>query len=471
MSRAILWFRTDLRILDNEALAKASARFDEIIPVYIFDPEYLAQSRYQAKKIDSLRLQFILQSLADLKKQLKAKGADLLVRMGDAANEIKSIAGEYEVDAVYAHKNVGTEEDEIEEKVKAALGENIELKLFWGHTLFHVNDLPFEYKQLPDVYTDFRKQCEKKAEVRPTFSAPETIKAPGGLEGEELPDLKAFGLEAQTIADKAAISLKGGEEEARHRLKHYLWDSEQLTVYKKTRNGLLGKDYSSKFSAWLAQGCISPRTICEEVKRYEKEIAKNQSTYWLVFELIWRDYFSYVTLKFGSKLFYPGGIRDESIQWKRDPESLEAWKEGRTGIPFIDANMRELNESGFMSNRGRQNVASFFVKDLRQDWRTGAAYFEQKLIDYDVASNWGNWAYVAGVGNDPRDDRWFNVISQAQRYDTEGKYVKHWIPALQNVDKQHIHTPWTLNQNEIAMYELDGTAYADPLFVSKKWKL
>jgi deoxyribodipyrimidine photo-lyase len=131
--------------------------------------------------------------------------------------------------------------------------------------------------------------------------------------------------------------------------------------------------------------------------------------------------------------------------------------------------MRELNQTGFMSNRGRQNVASYLVKDLRQDWRYGAAYFEQELIDYDVTSNWGNWAYVAGVGNDPRENRYFNILSQASRYDQNGEYVKHWIPELREVPNESVHAPWKLSDAEKSKFGFHVTVYSKPIHVNQKW--
>ena len=197
-------------------------------------------------------------------------------------------------------------------------------------------------------------------------------------------------------------------------------------MYKKTRNGLIGTNYSSKLSAWLANGCISAKAIYHEVKKYEKAITKNDSTYWLIFELIWRDYFKYISLKHQNNIFKIGGIKHRNYDWENHPKYVNAWIAGNTGKSFVDANIRELNETGWMSNRGRQNVASFFAKDWKLDWRIGAAYFESMLIDYDVHSNYGNWMYVAGVGNDPRD-RKFNVELQAERYDPKHKFQQAWL--------------------------------------------
>jgi deoxyribodipyrimidine photo-lyase len=219
-------------------------------------------------------------------------------------------------------------------------------------------------------------------------------------------------------------------------------------------------DYSSKLSPWLALGCISPRTIYTEVKRYEKERVKNDSTYWLVFELIWRDYFRFIAKKHGIKLFHVSGIRNQVDSWRRDKAQFKRWAEGKTGVPFVDANMRELNATGFMSNRGRQIVASFLVNDLGIDWTWGASYFESLLVDYDVCSNWGNWMYVGGVGNDPRENRYFNILRQAKNYDRNGDFVRLWIPELRAIPGFDIHQPWELSTSELRNLKIDlGQSY------------
>lgn len=189
---------------------------------------------------------------------------------------------------------------------------------------------------------------------------------------------------------------------------------------------MIGEDYSSKFSPWLANGSLSSKTIYWRIKEYEAEFGANQSTYWLIFELIWRDYFKYISIKHNSSFFKIDGILEKKYEWKTDDRQIQNWIQGKTREPFVNANMIELKETGFMSNRGRQNVASYFSKELMLDWRIGAAYFESMLIDYDVHSNYGNWLYISGVGNDPRD-RKFNIKSQAERYDPESKYQNLWL--------------------------------------------
>ncbi|MDP5043684.1 MAG: DASH family cryptochrome, partial [Leeuwenhoekiella sp.] len=182
----------------------------------------------------------------------------------------------------------------------------------------------------------------------------------------------------------------------------------------------------SKLSAWLANGSISARMIYWEVQKFEKDVNKNDSTYWLIFELIWRDFFKYVSLKHGDSIFQIGGILNSDYDWDTNEHTRKNWINGTTKYDFVNANMLELSNTGWMSNRGRQNVASFWAKESKQDWRIGAAYFESLLIDYDVHSNYGNWIYNSGVGNDPRD-RIFNIKSQAERYDESGTFTRLWL--------------------------------------------
>jgi deoxyribodipyrimidine photo-lyase len=227
--------------------------------------------------------------------------------------------------------------------------------------------------------------------------------------------------------ERAVLRFRGGEDAALERLHTYFWERDRLRSYKWTRNGLLGADYSSKFSPWLAVGALSPRSVHAEVRRYERERKKNVSTYWLIFELIWRDYFFFLAEKYGPRLFHLRGPMERHLPWREDREAFARWCEGRTGEPFIDANMKEIAATGFMSNRGRQNVVSYLARDLAVPWTWGAEYFEELLIDYDPASNWGNWTYNAGVGTDPRPDRYFDPKTQAQKYDPKGDYVRTWM--------------------------------------------
>lgn len=434
MRRSLVWFKTDLRLHDNETLVKAIEQSDEVIPVYIFNPADYAPTEFGFTKTGSFRAQFIIQSVAALAKALQAAGSGLVVKTGNPTVILPELATAYNATKVFAKKEVAYEEKLLEEQVEAALWkQHCTLETFSTSTLYHAQDLPFAVKDIPDVFTSFRKKVEKESEVRKAFDAPEKITSPA-LPAATIPKLKDLGLKPATIDSRAVLQFVGGEDEAQKRLNHYFFDTKALSNYKETRNGLVGADYSSKLSAWLAQGCISPRYIYHAIKQYEKLYGANDSTYWLIFELLWRDYFRFMMKKHRHKFFLQTGIKDSSQPInKHDAKKLKQWIEGHTGVDFVDANMLELKLTGFMSNRGRQNVASYLCNDLKIDWRYGAAYFEQQLIDYDVCSNWGNWAYQAGVGNDPRGQRYFNIAKQADDYDKDRSYRNLWLSnSLQN---------------------------------------
>jgi deoxyribodipyrimidine photo-lyase len=276
--------------------------------------------------------------------------------------------------------------------------------------------------------------------------------------------LASLGLSPPAGDPRARFTYTGGSTAAHARLQTYFWDRDRLRLYKETRNGMLDPDDSSRLSAWLALGCISPRTVYAEVKRYEQERVRNESTYWLVFELLWRDYFRFILAKHGAKLFRPSGIQGIPIPWQQDWPRFQAWCRGETGYPLVDANMRELAATGFMSNRGRQNVASFLTKNLGIDWRMGAEWFESLLIDYDVASNYGNWNYTAGVGNDARGFRYFHIPKQSREYDPKGDYLRHWLPELAGIPGDKIHEPYRLTAAEQKQFGVRlGVDYPRPL--------
>jgi len=428
MKTSIIWFKTDLRLEDNETLLKAIAQSEQLIPVYCFDDSHFETTFYGFKKTGSFRAQFLLESLQDLDDNLRKIGSGLLILRGKPEVEIPKIVQEYKAQKVFAKREVAFEEKQTEKLVQAELFKwRCELKTFSTSTLYHAEDSPFSIKDIPDVFTNFRKKTEKESKIRVPFEVVKQINSPG-IPVMKLPSLEDLGLEFTPIDSRGAIQFKGGETEAINRLNQYFYKTKCLSIYKETRNGMIGTDYSSKFSAWLALGCISPRFIYEEVKKYEKQFGANESTYWLIFELLWRDFFRFMFKKHQTKFFLYSGIKTDKVNSKSLNEKLlSQWINGTTNSDFINANMLELKQTGFMSNRGRQNVASFFCNELNMDWRLGAAYFEEQLIDYDVCSNWGNWAYLAGVGNDPRGHRYFNIEKQASDYDKKMEFRKLWL--------------------------------------------
>jgi deoxyribodipyrimidine photo-lyase len=512
--RVVLWFRNDLRLHDHAALADAAAeaaRGAQVVPVYCLDPAQLGTTRSGQRRMGAFRALFLLQSLADLRASLRSRlGVELLVLRGAPADALPPLllpgAG---ATRVVAHREPAHEEAVAEAAVAAAAaGVGASLTLHWGATLLHPADLPFEVASaMPSVFTPFRTAVEGGARpTQPRKPLPTATLPPGALAppaaapplpaaalaaaAAPLPDLLSLGYSAAEAAAAQSPDLRcgglrfqGGEAAALARLQDYLWASDAVGTYFDTRNGLLGGSYSTKFSPWLAHGCLSPRAVAAELSRYERERTANKSTYWVRFELLWRDFFAFLFLRHGRAMFHPGGFARAGWAWRgvgaggaapggAPPSAtpaqaaaaadFAAWRDGRTGWPFVDAAMRELSATGFMSNRARQNVASFLTQNLGLDWRLGAEHFEASLNDYDVCSNWGNWLFAAGLTGGRINV--FNILKQSSDYDADGAFVRAWVPELAKVPVRHVHAPWRMSDEEQRAAGCRiGTDYPAPL--------
>ncbi|MFM7595835.1 MAG: DASH family cryptochrome [Flavobacteriales bacterium] len=415
MKRGLVWFTEDLRVDDNETLLKAIEENDEIIPVFFLDSSANKQ-QFSIPRCGSAREKFIKESLMNLQQQFNRRGGNLLVVAGTSNVELPRLCVEYQIRKVYTKKQVGSEEKILQSEIKQHLLKlGVDFQTYSTSTLYHPDDLPFSVRDIPMLFTKFRKLAEKESKVRIPFDAPQRIVTPK--------------LEVSPIETKEYSTPKwllGGEDAAQLRLAEFIWESHSIRTYKETRDQLTGLNFSSKCSAWLSQGCISPRRIYSEIKRYEREVVSNESTYWLVFELLWRDFFRFSFKKHPKAYFLLNGLGQQALYTQFDPSKFEAWTQGKTNESLINAGMNELRVTGFVSNRMRQILASYWVFGLQQDWRYGAAWFEHCLVDYDVASNWGNWAYIAGVGNDNRGGREFNIEKQTQLFDRDGEYRSKW---------------------------------------------
>uniref|UniRef100_A0A7S1SVM2 Cryptochrome DASH n=1 Tax=Tetraselmis chuii TaxID=63592 RepID=A0A7S1SVM2_9CHLO len=476
----VCWFRNDLRLHDNvivhqAAQAVESGRSSAVLPIYCFDPLFFKHGKGGFPKTGAYRAQFLLESVLDLKANLRAVGSDLLVCVGRPEEKIPDMLRELQAGGrpatVLAQTEVTSEELGTDRRLRAAMQGHGKLQLEWGSTMYHLQDLPYrgDLSDLKGAFTNFRVKVEEKSGVRDPLPAPKkgSLPLPSGMSAalldfspspQELPGGHGYDSSVRAPAD----IWRGGETAALQRLKYYLWDTDLIADYFNTRNGMLGGDYSTKFAPWLAHGCLSPRTIYAEIQRYQAQRTKNKSTYWVIFELIWRDFYKFFALKHGNAIFFEDGTEGRAPQWAPNQDELfERWRTGRTGMPLVDANMRELNATGFMSNRGRQNVASYLVLDLGVDWRKGADYFESLLIDYDCASNWGNWVAAAGLTGGRLNK--FNITKQSKDYDLEGTYLRHWIPELANVPASRIHEPWLMSKAEMDKYGVQiGEDYPQP---------
>ncbi|WP_126651509.1 DASH family cryptochrome [Chryseobacterium aureum] len=422
----ILWFTKDLRTRDSESLYNAMQEDLPFLAIYIFDSDFFAQKQFGGRKIAKFRARFLLKTVENLRQNLARQNIPFSVKYGKTEAIFKDISKEFEVVKIFCQEEWTKEEIDLQAKIKKAVPSATWEK---SYSQFLVHPL-FVFKvmdKIPMLFTTFRQKIEKNLLIRPEFESENLMydKKDIPLKSDEI-SLKRFGFEDFEIDKRSAFPFSGGEDAALKRLHHYFSETQNLSRYKDTRNGLAGADYSSKFSPWLSDGSLSAVTVYYEIKKYEEEFGANDSTYWLIFELLWRDFFRYISLQYKDLIFQKNGINHQNCWAENNKIWIQKWKNGETDSDFVNANMLELKNTGWMSNRGRQNVASYFCKTLKQDWRIGAAYFEEMLMDYDVHSNYGNWMYLAGVGNDNRN-RTFNPEKQAEMYDSHQEYRKLWI--------------------------------------------
>jgi deoxyribodipyrimidine photo-lyase len=434
----IFWFRNDLRLHDQPALRRAVDLADAagswLLPVYVHGPRVQAMSDWGITRSSPLRQAWIAMALRGLADSLAGLGSQLIELQGDPSTLLAGLAQQLGAAQVICEEIPAPEE--IAE-VQALEAHRLRLETIWQSTLWARESLPFDPAAMSDQFTRFRQQLEGSG-IQPKKPLPVIDRMPP-LPSISLPALSLRAGQSDLAMQMPEASLRrsafpigagqfdGSENCALRHLREYC--AKRLPHrYKSTRNGLLGIDYSTKFSPWLATGALSAREAWAEVLRFEERHGANDSTYWIRFELLWRDYYRWLHLKYGRRLYRAGGLTDQGSP-AHDPEAFERWCQGRTGHPFIDAGMRELLATGYLSNRMRQNVASFLIHDLRCDWRAGAAWFEHHLLDFDVFSNQGNWLYASGRGTDPRGPRRFNPDKQAQDYDPDGSYRKRWIAA------------------------------------------
>ena len=418
----LVWFRNDLRIHDNEILLEAVRKADKVLPVYCFDPFYFKQNLSGNPKTGNIRARFLLESVANLRKNLQALGGELIIRIGNPAEVLPQLADEYQVNEVYHHREVAHEETEISEQVETALWKmRLNLKHFIGHTLYHKEDLPFPIKDIPDSFAVFKKKVERDSNVRQCVATPDQIIIPEIKDRGEIPTLQMLGLNEPFDDPRATEHFVGGEDEARAQLEKFFVNNNHTIIGKK--NTMLNL---SKLSPWIALGCISLRQVYWEVIKQQQ--LNNTAYPGMLLDLLWRDYFRFMFKKHGQKFI---AVKDESANTTENivdgNEPFEHWEHGETGVPLVDAIMHELNATGYISNYSRQIAAGFLVNELKIDWKKGAAYFEEKLIDYSPASNWGNWAFIAGV-NDARESRYAVAAPPAAEQMAKSDYIDTWLP-------------------------------------------
>lgn len=426
----LVWFRNDLRIHDNEILLEAVRKADKVLPVYCFDPFYFKQNLSGHPKTGNIRARFLLESVANLRKNLQGIGGELIIRLGNPAEILPQLAEAYQVNEVYHHREVAHEETEISEQVEAALWKiKLNLKHFIGHTLYHKEDLPFPIKDIPDSFAVFKKKVERDSTVRQCVTTPESITVPEITDAGDIPTLQMLGLDEPVDDPRATDRFTGGEDEALSQLNTFFINNSHTIIGKK--NNVINL---SKLSPWIALGCISLRQVYWEIIKQQQ--LNNTHYPGMLLDLLWRDYFRFMFKKHGQKFIAIKGQSGDNAEDVLNSNALfESWENGETGVPIVDAIMHELNATGYISNCSRQIAAGFLIKELNVDWKRGAAYFEEKLIDYSPASNWGNWAFIAGV-NDARESRYTIAALPGTGETAKSDYIDTWLPALKGDDYQ-----------------------------------
>ncbi|MBA6243215.1 MULTISPECIES: DASH family cryptochrome [Psychrobacter] len=445
----LVLFHNDLRVADNATLLKASkiSINGKLLLVYASSLTDILDNRdhydaYRYEAMGQARQQFLHESLADLNASLMQRGNRLLYLQKDdealdVFTQLNDLIAQQQVTDICISQTADYNQNKVYDLLQAKYPE-IQWHIQTTATLF--DELPLE--QLPKSFTQFRKQietdydllhAEKDIVIYPT---PESLAPlPDNMQSRDERFFE-FQLPNQAGLDKPlqpSSSFRGGESNGLKHLDAYFC-SDAPSTYKTTRNALDYWTHSTKFSAWLANGSLSVNTVLNRLRRYERDIIANDSTYWIWFELLWREYFYWYAVTHQQKLFWFKGIGQHAPSTQLIESLLAQWKRGTTQYPIVNACMNQLRTTGYMSNRGRQLVASCFIHELGLDWRYGAAYFEQHLVDYDVGSNWGNWQYLAGVGADPRGCRQFNLDKQTQQYDPNGEFIRQWQGNTQKSD-------------------------------------
>ena len=435
--RALVLHTTDLRVLDNRPLVEAHTRHETVFSAIVIDPHVFRRTAFDIPRFSARRVAWYLDAVRDLRRTYRAKGGDLVVRVGEPVAEVRRLVEQLGASVIYAQ---AAKTDE-ERKTLRALEEGVPqatCEWRWNDVLVDPPDWPVPPSSFPRSFTGFRKKFEQRCTVPQPLEAPQSFASLAVAPGE-IPSLESLGFTPLSIDSRSPIApLEAGETGAWRQLDAYVWRDDRLRVYKETRNGMTGWGDSSKLSPYLALGLISPAAVFHQVLAYEAQRVANASTYWLRFELLWREYFHAMALACGNRLFHRSGVKRVHRPWSSDHATFVRWTEGRTGCAIVDACMRELAATGFSSNRARQIAASFLTHYLGIDWRWGAAWFEHHLIDHDPCSNWGNWQYVAGVGTGPRD-RPMSMRFQAERYDADGSFRTRWLPETQDWATDALH--------------------------------
>lgn len=430
---AVLVFTRDLRVHDHPALAAACRDHAAVVPLFVIDEQILA-----APTASPNRAAFLAGALADLRSSLRELGGDLVIRRGDVVAETLRVAIETRADTIRASADVSAYAQRRQRRLaaEAALA-GVAVEFSPGVTVVPPGSLHPVGVDHYRVFTPYYRAWQR-VEWRPVEPVPPAVPVPSGLRVGELPAPDDL-----VRGDRSPKLPTGGESAGRWLLDDVVG---RFAAGEPDHDDLAG-DHTSRLSPYLHMGCLSPLAAAHRLSGRAPGLIR---------QLAWRDFLHQVTAAFPA--IATTDYRPRLTGWRRDDDALAAWRSGRTGIPIVDAGMRQLLAEGWMHNRARLITASFLTKALGLDWRHGAAHFFRWLVDGDVANNAGNWQWVAGTGNDTRPNRVLNPIRQAHRFDPDGEYVRRHVPELAAVPGPAVHEPWRLGMAERA-----GLNYPSPL--------
>jgi deoxyribodipyrimidine photo-lyase len=429
---AVVLFTRDLRVRDNPALAAACANAEQVVPLFVLDPKL--------QQLSANRVRFLHQCLADLRAALRGLGGDLVIRTGDPVAETMKLAIETGAEGLAMAADVsGYAKSRQERFAQECEKHRMSLRVFPGVTVVSPGDVrPGGGADHYKVFTPYFRTWEQ-AKWRDEVATPRTVKLPDGVSAGRLPE---------PPAGDSPGAVAGGEAEGMRRVATWL---KHLGPYDDLHDDMAA-DGTSRLSPYLRFGCISPLALANAARKLD-----GGGPAAFVRQLGWRDFYYQVTNAF-PKISTDAYRRSGDLEWRADPDALKHWQDGLTGVPIVDAGMRQMQAEGWMHNRARLITGAFLTKHLGLDWRDGVQWFFRWLLDGDVANNSGNWQWVAGTGNDTKPYRRFNPIRQAERFDPDGVYVRRYVPELKSVGGRAVHQPWRLPESVRA-----GLDYPGPL--------
>ena len=450
---AIVWFRRDLRVHDHPSLTAAARSAERVVPAFVLD-EALLDGRFASGP----RIRFLLGCLRELREALRERGADLVVRSGDPVRELAALARETGAEELHFASDVSGFAMARDRRVSAAM-EDAGVKIVRHPGLF-VADVGKPRTKGGKPYAVFSPfwRAWAKLERREVHGAPRTLALPPGVRAGEIPSADALGLPGD-VPDP----FPPGERAARKRM--HAWLRDGIHDYAELHDRLEGG--TSELSPYLHLGCLSPR----ELEQRAGGAGSGQGPEEFVRQLCWRDFYAHVLLTNPDNAHHAHRREMDQLDWEDDEEAFDAWREGRTGFPVVDAAMRQLRERGWMHNRARLIAGSFLTKDLHLDWRRGEAHFMALLVDGDEASNNGNWQWISSVGVDPAPyyRRMYNPAAQQERHDPDGAYVRRWVPELRDVPLAKLAEPWRMTEDEQeAAGCVIGRDYPEPIVDHKR---